>query len=289
MLCVYNVRYNGRLDETVFLSRLYDLKKLPSTDGRFRDCERDIWQHRVSNDDWPNDWVYYDDRFGLMYGPDEAFLRFLCEMVHPVVRPDSKEVEQLVSAFNEHLAADGWEIVERMRLSGMPVFSARPLLAGAVHAITAAQKLANEIDAGYVSQQITRIESAVDSDPELAIGTAKEFVETVCKTILSERGISAKDIDDFPRLVRAAIKELRLAPDDIPDRAKAVDTIRVLLQNLATVSNGLAELRNPYGTGHGKRAGEKGLQARHARLAVGAATTLAVFLFETHREGKNQR
>src|SRR5947209_5042830 len=56
------------------------------------------------------------------------------------------------------------------------------------------------------------------------------------------------------------------------------------LNNLATISQGLAELRNPFGTGHGKDAGSRGLNKRHARLAVGAATTLGVFLFETHQE-----
>jgi hypothetical protein len=53
------------------------------------------------------------------------------------------------------------------------------------------------------------------------------------------------------------------------------------LSNLGTIGNGLAELRGLYGTGHGKTAE---LSARHAKLAVGAAATLATFLFETHKE-----
>jgi hypothetical protein len=36
--------------------------------------------------------------------------------------------------------------------------------------------------------------------------------------------------------------------------------------------------------GHGKTADAKGLHPRHAKLAVGAASTLAVFLVETHNE-----
>jgi hypothetical protein len=39
-----------------------------------------------------------------------------------------------------------------------------------------------------------------------------------------------------------------------------------------------------YGTGHGKHAGTKRLQARHARLAVGAESALAAFLAETHHD-----
>ena len=50
------------------------------------------------------------------------------------------------------------------------------------------------------------------------------------------------------------------------------------------MAQSLAELRNLYGTGHGKDGKSKGLAARHAKLAVGAAATVAVFLFETHKD-----
>lgn len=79
-------------------------------------------------------------------------------------------------------------------------------------------------------------------------------------------------------------KAVKLTPDDIPAAAKGAESIRVLLSNLASIAGRLAELRNLYGTGHGKAPSTEGLDARHARLAVGAATTLVAFLFETHRE-----
>ena len=41
-------------------------------------------------------------------------------------------------------------------------------------------------------------------------------------------------------------------PEDIPEKAKAAETIKRLLSNLATITSGIAELRNSYGTGHGK-------------------------------------
>ena len=57
---------------------------------------------------------------------------------------------------------------------------------------------------------------------------------------------------------------------------------------MSFIVQGLAELRNSYGSGHGKEATFKGLQPRHSKLAVGAATTLAVFLFETHNMRKEK-
>src|SRR5437762_13771247 len=134
----------------------------------------------------------------------------------------------------------------------------------------------------YVAQQITRMETALENDPALAIGTAKELVETCCKTILFDRKVPFDKAADLPTLVKAASKALALTPDDIPDKSKAAATIKRLLSNLGNITVGIAELRNSYGTGHGKDGRARGLQPRHARLAVGAATTLAQFLIETH-------
>jgi hypothetical protein len=99
------------LEETAFLERIWDLSDMPSTDSRFPNAAGDIWQHRVNNpQDWENDWVFTDDRFDLMHGDDATLLRFLCEMVHPAVRPSREEARQLVARFNEILAGDGWSL-----------------------------------------------------------------------------------------------------------------------------------------------------------------------------------
>ena len=87
---------------------------------------------------------------------------------------------------------------------------------------------------------------------------------------------------EIPQLVKLTSKELKLTPHDIAEQAKAAETVKRLLSNLASITQGIAELRNRYGTGHGKAAKSKGLGPRHAKLAVGAASTLAVFLMETH-------
>lgn len=146
-------------------------------------------------------------------------------------------------------------------------------LADAVHAL----------DAQVLHQQIERMRNAVDDDPDLAIGTAKELLETTCKTILADYVVQADPSWDITRLVKEARSVLRLVPEDVPDSAKGADTIKRLLSNLGQISQGLAELRNLYGTGHGKNGRAKGLPSRHARLAVACASALATFLFETHQ------
>lgn len=272
------------MEESEFLSRLYNLSSLPSGDSRFKDAAGDIWQHRVNNFDWDDDWVFYDPRFNLINGDDDVFMAFLCETIHPVVRPDPTDAERICQLYNEYLRNDGFQIVEKTRMSGKPVYIGRFVGVGITPAVTAAKVTLGGTDPGYLFQQITRMEAAVGNDPSLAIGTAKELVETCCKTILESRGIGFSRSADIPELIKLTAKALELTPDDIPDKAKAVDTIKRLLSNLATIAQGIAELRNHYGTGHGKIAGHKGLGPRHAKLAVGAASTLAVFLAETHNE-----
>lgn len=141
-------------------------------------------------------------------------------------------------------------------------------------------------DAKHLAEQIRRIERSIHDDPALAIGTAKELVETCCKTILAQRGKPVSGAPDIPTLTKATLKELQLVPEGIHDRARGSDVIKRVLSNLGTIGNGLAELRGLYGTGHGKDGNSGGLSARHAKLAVGAASTLATFLFDTHLETK---
>ncbi len=156
------------------------------------------------------------------------------------------------------------------------------LLAGGP-SLNAIKEHAKVLNANHLAEQIRRMEASVETDPSLAIGTAKELIETCCKTILAERGKPVSGTPDVSTLTKETLKELKLVPEGIPEAARGADVIKRLLSNLGAIGNGLAELRGLYGTGHGKHGSSTGLSVRHAKLAVGAAATLTVFLFETHK------
>jgi len=278
--------WSGQLDEVAFLSRLVDLSELGSRDHRFKTAERDIWQHRINNpDDWSDDWVFHDTRFDLARS-DDALLGFLCEMLHPLVRPNQEERDDLAEAFNEILRPEGWELVRgRKRVSGAAVYVARPVADDRRGLADAAEDIALKLDSVYVSRQIRRMEAAIDDDPDLAVGTAKEFIETVAKSILDERDVDYDQEDaSVTALVRAVAEELDLVPDRISDKQPAARSVKRVLGSLAGTAQGLAEIRNTLGTGHGKKATTSPLRSRHAQLAVGAAITLGTFLYQTHDE-----
>ncbi len=118
------------LDDVEFLGRLYDLDALPSTDRRYDSAGGDILMHRVMNPmDWDEDWIFYDSRFGLA-DSDDALVRFLAEMLHPVVRTDLAEVEELRAFLNSVLVHDGYEVVQTGAISGAPVFAGRRIGSG---------------------------------------------------------------------------------------------------------------------------------------------------------------
>ena len=198
-----------------------------------------------------------------------------CEthLANPGVYSDSAALKRQYDNLLSCLRRDGYELDDgRLRARGNNVLFR--------HLSTTAVTL----DAEYLAVQVNRLGEAVERDSDLAIGQAKELVETCCRTILAANGESECDRLDLVPLVKKTMKRLQLLPEDIPDSARGTKTIKAVLGNLAMISQGMAELRNLYGTGHGKHAGHKRLPIRHARLAVGAATTLTAFLFETHSE-----
>lgn len=279
-LLLSKIGWAGRLEDADFLARLYPLEDLPSTDGRYKTARGDIYQHRTYNYDWDDDWVFYDSRFALAHD-DDAFLRFLAETLHPVVRSDADEVAALLRIYNEHLRHDGWEVREVSRISGRPAYGARSRFS-VPSTLRGIEDHVRPGDMTYLRQQVERIERSVESDPELAIGTSKELVETCCITILDDLGVTSDRSWNLAKLVKTTAAQLKVTPDDVAAEARGADSIRQVLGSLGGIVSGIAELRNHYGTGHGKGIGHGGLGPRHARLAVGAASTLAAFLFETY-------
>ncbi len=161
------------------------------------------------------------------------------------------------------------DIMERILYNKSPLASV---------AVDLKEKFSSE----YLSLQIDLMLKMQSENPTEAIGKAKELVESCCKTILDENGKEWDNTWDVGQLSGETIKLLKLMPKDIPDTAPASNEMKAILGNLRAISTNLAALRNPYGSGHGKSATYKGLEERHAKLAVGSSITLVSFLWDTH-------
>lgn len=144
------------------------------------------------------------------------------------------------------------------------------------------------LDTEHLDIYTERINASVENDPSLAIGSTKELIEATLKTILNGCSFDYDDKqDDIPKLLKKVQKVLKLAPDDVDSSKKGSDSIKKVLNNLGSVIVGIAELRNLYGSGHGKGEKLQGITSRHARLVVGSGTALCAFLLETYEHRSN--
>ena len=134
----------------------------------------------------------------------------------------------------------------------------------------------------YIDWQMQIMMSMQSENPTEAIGKAKEIIESCCKGILEENGQEYDRTWDAPRLVKETTNFLKVAPENIPYDIRGAESMISILKSLRAIANGLNELRNVYGSGHGKSPNYQGLSERHARLAVGSALTLVNFLWDSH-------
>ena len=276
-LAMGNLRYNGRLLEPDFLARLYDLQSMRSRDRRYTNAYDDIHQHMVNNTDWDDNWIYTDPRINLLHSEDEAYLNFLAETIHPLVRSNDEEVEQLLEIYNRHLANDGYALSPTKHISGKVVYKGHKLGAVAVRLREQKVAITEYLNTEYVNQKIELMEAHLKKDPGLSIGTAKELIETVCKSILRKNGSKVDTSWNIAKLLKETTESLDIKPKNADDPHNAEQSIRQIISGIGTVIQGISELRNAYGSGHGKDANFKGLQSYHARLIVGLVSEVSLF------------
>jgi hypothetical protein len=276
--------YHGNQQEPDFLIRLFDLKALPSRDDRYNNAYDDIYQHMVRNTDWDINWIYSDPRINLLHCEDSVYLNFLAATLHPIVRTNPDEVAKLLGIYNKHLHADGFEIAQTDKISGKPVYSGRQRVIGQSHLTAKKAEIKKYLNTAYVNGKFTTMHDAITKDTDLAIGTAKELLETTCKSILKQKGVTIDDEWTLPQLLKSTTANLDFTPKEAADPGQAEKAIKQILGGIASIVHGVAELRNGYGTGHGKDADFKGLEIKYAKLLVGVVSEVVILYLATNGE-----
>ena len=105
-------------------------------------------------------------------------------------------------------------------------------------------------------------------NPTEAIGKSKEFIESCCKTILEESGKTFDKTWSVGQLVKKTMQHLEISTENINTSNPASVTVKAILGNLQGIASNIAELRNTYGSGHGKSASYKGLTIRVASILI---------------------
>jgi len=135
-------------------------------------------------------------------------------------------------------------------------------------------------DLPVLRQHVARLQRAIrDGDDAQLLGSTKELLETTAKVVLEKT--SQPPPLKFPALLTTALIALHLHPKAAPSIGTSLEEpVRKILGGALQIVLGVDELRNSYGTGHGRAAPAK-LGVRHARLAAGAGVTIATLMFDT--------
>lgn len=140
----------------------------------------------------------------------------------------------------------------------------------------------------YLNQQIDLMVKMKDENPTETIGKSKELIETCCKNILENEKINYDPKSDVNTLTKLTMTTLNIHVDSVSDSNPEAKTIKKILGSLSGIAASISELRNSYGSGHGKNINFQGLTSRHADLAIGSSVTLVKYLWDTYEWRKKQ-
>ena len=127
-----------------------------------------------------------------------------------------------------------------------------------------------------VNQELGRCVENVESDPSAAITAASSLVESILKVYIEEYGLEMRKKQTIRNLWKTVSRHAGLSSSP-----ELEDDLNMILTGLASLVNGIGNLRTHAGSAHGRGRDEQEVEPRHARLAVHAANTLVVFLLET--------
>ena len=185
-------------------------------------------------------------------------------------------------SINGLIGNDGFEFYENGSISGRPVFGIRRItfLDENLIYVSGLKQVEKTINTDYIRSEVKKAIESATTDSSLAIGQAKEIIETACKYILGDLGINYTNLD-FNKLSKLTRESIGISEKEKNKKIPGVDKV---LSGLSNVASGMAELRNSYGNGHGKDSSFKKLPLRYGKLAISAASSYVEFLLDSHED-----
>jgi Abortive infection C-terminus len=133
-----------------------------------------------------------------------------------------------------------------------------------------------ERDIPAVRSEFDRALATVERDPPAAVTAACAIIESLCKVYIDENRLPMPADQSIRPLWKVVQEHLGLGP-----RSVVTDDMKQILGGLATVLNGVGDLRTHAGSAHGRGSQSFTVEPRHARLAVHAAHTVVTFVLES--------
>jgi len=139
-----------------------------------------------------------------------------------------------------------------------------------------------ERDLESVAQEFQRAVANASTSPREAVSAASNILESVCKVIIADEGLTAPAKQDLQGVWSVVRKHLGLDPSKVADQ-----DLQQILTGLLSVVHGIGALRTHASSAHGAGKVSYHLEGRHARLAIHSAHTLALFVLESWGKKSN--
>jgi hypothetical protein len=140
-------------------------------------------------------------------------------------------------------------------------------------------------DSLRIREQVEALEEAMPDRPGVVVSFCRTIIETTCRTILTDRGITADADWEAPELISETLRYVNLAPRD--DGGAIDPKLRAgsdsLVRGLHQIVSGVVEIRNAHGSAaHGADAYFPLLDSRYAEILARATDAVVGLLFKTH-------
>ncbi len=128
------------------------------------------------------------------------------------------------------------------------------------------------------------IEKTIRDEPGIAFAHCRGLLETVCVTILADRGTEVPPNPKPNWLMSQAVQSLELTALN-PDDKEAERGVAGVLRGMNSLVDGVVALRNSQGVGpHGRDALESVLSVEYAILTATAVDAAVGLMFRLHQE-----
>ena len=138
-------------------------------------------------------------------------------------------------------------------------------------------------DLASIEAEFTRAIQNVETSPREAVSAASNILESVCKVYIAEEHLdppAKKDLKSVWSVIRG---HLGFDPAKVED-----EDLKKILSGLLSLVDGIGALRTHASSAHGAGKRSYRLEPRHARLAVHAAHTVALFLLESWEKKRQE-
>ncbi len=139
-------------------------------------------------------------------------------------------------------------------------------------------------DSLRIREQVEAVEDAMPDRPGVVVSFCMTIIETTCKTILTDRGVTVERGWEAEKLISEALRYVNLGPQENGKIAKRLrNGANQLVRGINQIIGGISSIRNDHGSAaHGADVYSPLLDARYAEILARATDAVVGILFKTH-------